>query len=93
MRFFFDCVCANQTLFDFTGFDFANSGSAIQFARERVTLAQNCLSREWVGWSLEVSDARGIKVCSLPFDGAAEITVQDAFTDTFVFTDTFAFAD
>jgi hypothetical protein len=85
MRFFFDCASREEVVFDYVGHDFPNSRSAIEFAHEKLMLLKNCLTRDWAGWSIEVSDACGAKLCSLPIDAPAMMIVEDRFADVFMF--------
>lgn len=84
MRFFFDCVCKEKVIFDYVGFDFPNSRMAVEFGREKLSFLKDCYSRDWAGWSIEISDPYGARLCSLPID-APEMTVQDGFANSFIF--------
>jgi hypothetical protein len=85
MRFFFDYVGKGKVIFDYAGYEFQNSRMAIEFAQEKVAFSKQCLTRDWGGWSIEVFDVHGAKLCSLPIDAPETIIVEDGFTDAFIF--------
>ncbi len=68
MRFFFDYRTFNRSLLDYRGDEFKSAQSAVQYARDVVQNLNNSLSGDWVGWSVEVLDAKGMKFCSLAVD-------------------------
>ncbi len=68
MRFFFDYKTFNRSLLDYRGDEFRCPQSAVQYARDVVQNLNNSLSGDWVGWSVEVLDAKGMKFCSLAVD-------------------------
>ena len=74
MRFFFDYRTEDDSILDYRGDEFRSAEGAIEFARDIVQDLTNSLSREWAGWSIEVSDATGSKFCSLRID-ATEISM------------------
>ncbi len=65
MRFFFD----------YRGDEFKSFQSAMEYAQTALQNLSNSLSGDWVGWSVEVWDAGGMKFCSLPVD-ASEVTTS-----------------
>jgi hypothetical protein len=83
MRFFFDFISDERTIFDYVGYEFKNSQGAVEFAQEKSLLLKNSLTRAWAGWSIDVSSAEGQKLCSLPIDGDempyADLPEQAAF--------------
>jgi hypothetical protein len=85
MRFFFDCASEETVIFDYAGYEFQSSRSAIEFAQQKLMLLKYCFTRDWTGWSIEVSDAYGAKLCSLPIDAPEMMIVADGFTDVFIF--------
>jgi hypothetical protein len=68
MRFFFDYATDDRSLFDYRGEDFRSHHSAIEFAAIIAQHLKNSLSGEWNGWSIEIRNADGTKLCSLPVD-------------------------
>ncbi len=70
MRFFFDYTSEEGRIYDYVGSEFKSTPSAVQFAEEKSALLKNAISRDWVGWSIEVCSAEGAKLCSLLIDGA-----------------------
>lgn len=85
MQFFFDYVSKETVIFDYVGYEFRSSRGAIEFAQEKLALSKNCFTRDWTGWSIEVSDAYGTKLCSLPVDASELMIVEDGFADVFIF--------
>jgi hypothetical protein len=69
MRFFFDILSSENIIYDYRGLDFGGSDGAIDFAQEKRQLLKNSLSREWAGWSIQVCNAEGARVCCLLIDG------------------------
>jgi Domain of unknown function (DUF6894) len=70
MRFFFDYRTSNRSLLDYRGDDFRNVQGALEYAQAVVQNLNNSLSGDWIGWSVEVWDASGMKFCSLPVDAS-----------------------
>lgn len=66
MRFFFDYVREDRSLFDYRGEEFHSSDSAINFAEAIVQDLKQSLSADWNGWSLEVRNVAGKKLLTLP---------------------------
>jgi hypothetical protein len=48
--------------------EFKSPHSAVEFAQEKLALLKNSLNREWAGWSIEVRNVTGQRVCSIPID-------------------------
>jgi hypothetical protein len=68
-RFFFDYTTKDQRLLDYRGHEFKSSTSAIDFAEAIAEDLKNSLSANWMGWSVEVRNAEGRKLQSVPIDG------------------------
>ncbi len=68
MRFFFDYRTLNRSLLDYRGDEFRSLQGAIEYAQDVVQNLNNSLSGDWIGWSVEVWDAKGMKLCSLAVD-------------------------
>ena len=66
MRFFIDYRTKQQSLYDYEGDEFLSSKDAFDFARETALSLQNKLDGAWLGWSVEVRDAKGRKYVSFP---------------------------
>jgi hypothetical protein len=69
-RFFFDYTAKDQTMYDFRGDEFSSPESAIGFAQEAASLLQHDSTGAWRGWSIEVRDAKGKRIISLPVERA-----------------------
>ena len=65
-RFFFDLTTNDHSLYDYRGQAFSSSHSAVQFAQETASMLKHSLSSDWIDWSVEVRDAEGTKLFSLP---------------------------
>jgi hypothetical protein len=70
-RFFFDYRTNDKSLYDYRGDEFASSQSAIEFAQATVQVLKHSLAGDWMGWSVEVRNAEGAKLLSLPVGAAA----------------------
>jgi hypothetical protein len=66
MRYFFDYTAQDQSLLDHHGDEFISSESAIDFAEAIVEHLTQSLASDWSGWSVEVRNAFGDKLISLP---------------------------
>ena len=67
-RFFFDYTTKDRSLYDYQGDVFLSSGDAYEFAQATVQSLKNSLAGDWIGWSVEVRNATGTKLFSLPVD-------------------------
>jgi|GEM_PF-1708484 hypothetical protein len=76
MRFFFDFASEDKVILDYLGYEFKSSQTAIEFAQENLLVLKNSLNRDWVGWSINVCNAEGRKLCSLPVEAAEDIAAQ-----------------
>jgi hypothetical protein len=70
MRFFFDYTLKDRSLRDYRGEEFQSSKAAIDFAEATVQVLSHSLAGDWVGWSLEVRNADGEKLLSVPVRAA-----------------------
>jgi hypothetical protein len=73
MRYFFDLIQSDHSLFDYKGDEFTSLNAARDFA---VTTAQrlgNSLAGEWSGWTLEVRCSSGQKYFSMPIDSPVRL--------------------
>ena len=66
MRYFFDYRAQGQSLLDYRGEVFSNFQSAIEFAEATAEFLTQSLANDWTGWSIEVRNASGDKLISLP---------------------------
>jgi hypothetical protein len=73
MRFFFDYTAKDRSLYDYQGDVFLSSKDAYEFAQATAQSLKNSLASEWMGWSVEVRNAEGRKLFSLPVDLANTI--------------------
>jgi hypothetical protein len=69
-RFFFDYTMKDKSLRDYRGEEFQNAEAAIDFAEATVQVLNHSLAGDWIGWSLEVRNAEGMKLLSVPVEGA-----------------------
>ena len=65
-RFFFDYRTSNQALYDYGGQEFKSVQSAEEFAHMIVQDLSYSLTSDWHGWSVEVRNAEGNRLLSLP---------------------------
>jgi hypothetical protein len=70
MRFFFDYTTKDQSLFDYRGDEFRTPQAAIDFAGAIAEDLKHSLNDNWMGWSIEVRDALGMKFFSVPVETA-----------------------
>lgn len=73
MRFFFDCTTTDQTLYDYQGNEFRSCEGAFEFAGAMVQHLRDSLAGEWNSWFIEVRNAEGKKLLSLPVRTATSI--------------------
>jgi hypothetical protein len=71
MRFFFDLKNERESVLDFRGEEFGHHDAAIDFAKAIATDMTHRMSAEWLGWSVEVWNAAGLKLVAVPV-GTAE---------------------
>jgi two-component system, chemotaxis family, chemotaxis protein CheY len=81
MRFFFDYTTKDQSLRDYHGEEFRSVEDAFEFAETTAQDLKNNLTRDWMGWSVEVRDAEGTKYFSLPVETGLQATNADAEPD------------
>jgi hypothetical protein len=67
-RFFFDYTAKEQSLLDYGGHEFPSSGAAIEFAQAIAHDLKHSLSDNWRGWCVEVRNATGNRLLSVPVD-------------------------
>ena len=65
-RFFFDYRTSDQALYDYRGQEFKSVRSAEEFAQMIVQDLSYSLTDDWHGWSVEVRNAEGNRLLSLP---------------------------
>ncbi len=66
MRFFFDLKNEQQTVLDYSGEDFRHHKAAIDFAKAIADDMTHRVSRQWLGWSVDVLDEVGRQFVSVP---------------------------
>ena len=79
MRFFFDYTSQDRSLLDYRGDEFLSPDDALDFAKSTTQTMKSDLNGDWVGWSVEVRNADGIKYFTLPV-----VPVRAATADTIV---------
>jgi hypothetical protein len=67
-RFFFDYTDTKQSLLDYAGHEFRSSQAAIEFAEAIAHDLKHSFTENWRGWSVEVRNAAGMRLLSLPVD-------------------------
>jgi len=67
-RFFFDYTAKEQSLLDYGGHEFPSSGAAIDFAQAIAHDLKHSLTDNWRGWCVEVRNATGLRLQSVPVD-------------------------
>lgn len=70
MRFFFDYRTRDRALYDYRGDYFQHPQAAIEFAAAMAEDLKNRLTENWIGWSVEVRNAEGMKLSSISIDSA-----------------------
>jgi len=75
-RYFFDFKSRNQSFLDYKGEEFRAIENACQYAEEIALDLKHSLNAEWVGWSVEVFNATGQKLFSLPVAAAELVSVD-----------------
>ena len=66
MRFFFDYTSQDRSLLDYRGDEFQSPDDAFDFAEATAQTMKSDLNGDWMGWSVEVRNAEGIRYFSLP---------------------------
>jgi CheY-like chemotaxis protein len=66
MRFFFDYTSPDRSLLDYRGDEFLSPDDALDFAEATTQTMKSDLNGNWMGWSVEVRSADGIKYFTLP---------------------------
>ena len=66
MRFFFDYATKGQLLHDYRGDEFCDVDAAVEHAAVIAENLQFTLNGEWVGWWIEVRNAEGLKLSTVP---------------------------
>lgn len=69
-RFFFDYRASDQALYDYGGEEFGSVRSAEEFAQMIVLDLSYSLTTDWSGWSVEVRNAEGRRLLSLPVESS-----------------------
>jgi CheY-like chemotaxis protein len=67
-RFFFDYATKDHSLYDYQGEEFLNSADALDFAEAIAQALKNSLNGDWIDWTVQVRNAEGAKLFSLPVD-------------------------
>ena len=67
-RFFFDYTAKEESLLDYGGHEFPSSGAAIDFAQAIAHHLKHSLTDNWRGWCVEVRNATGNRLLSVPVD-------------------------
>ena len=66
MRFFFDYATEGQSLHDYRGDEFRNIEAAVEHATTIAENLQFTLDGQWNGWWIEVRNAEGSKLSTVP---------------------------
>ncbi|MGC1359237.1 MAG: hypothetical protein WA851_26265 [Xanthobacteraceae bacterium] len=65
-RFFFDYATQGQSLYDYRGDEFRNLDAAVRHAAIIAENLQFTLNNRWTGWWIEVRNAQGAKLSTMP---------------------------
>lgn len=65
-RFFFDYAARGKSLYDYRGDEFRSIHAAMEYAGAIAEDLKHSLSDEWMGWWIEVRNAEGAKILTLP---------------------------
>jgi CheY-like chemotaxis protein len=82
MRYFFDYTSQDRSLLDYRGDEFLSPEDAFDFAEATAQTMKSDLNGGWMGWSVEVRSAEGIKYFTLPV-----VPVRQATADTIAKSD------
>jgi CheY-like chemotaxis protein len=66
MHLYLDLLTEGEYLYDYKGNEFLGANDAYDFAETTVEVLKNELDGAWSGWSVEVRNAEGRKLFSLP---------------------------
>jgi hypothetical protein len=72
-RYFFDITTRGRSLYDYQGDEFRSHQGACQYAQAIALDLKLSLNNEWAGWIVEVRDAVGHKLLSIPVPAAERI--------------------
>ena len=78
-RFFFDYATQGQFLYDYRGDDFRTLDAAVEHASVIAENLKFTLDSQWKGWWIEVRNAEGAKLSSVPipaYSDAAEFGID-----------------
>jgi hypothetical protein len=73
IRYFFDCVATDRSLYDYKGSEFPNLEAARDFAEAMAQNLRDSLNNEWIAWSIDVRSAEGKRLITLPIGHAVPI--------------------
>jgi two-component system, chemotaxis family, chemotaxis protein CheY len=76
MRFFFDYTSPDRSLLDYRGDEFLSPDDALDFAESTTQTMKSDLNGDWIGWSVEVRNAEGIKYFTLPVEPVRAATTD-----------------
>ncbi len=68
VRYFFDCIATDQSLYDYKGSEFPSPESARDFAEAMAQNLRDSLNKEWSAWSIDVRNAEGKRLITLPIE-------------------------
>jgi len=71
-RFFFDYATQGQSLYDYRGDEFRNIDAAVEHAAAIAENLKFTLSGQWTGWWIEVRNAEGAKLSTVPVPAQTE---------------------
>ena len=71
-RFFFDYATQGQSLYDYRGEEFRNIDAAVEHAAVIAENLKFTLSGQWMGWWIEVRNAEGAKLSTVPVPAQTE---------------------
>jgi hypothetical protein len=66
IRFFFDYATKGQSLHDYGGDEFRDIDAAVEHAAVMAENLQFTLNGQWAGWWIEVRNAEGLKLSTVP---------------------------
>ena len=75
MRYFFDFIRPDQSLYDYRGDVFISAADACDYALATAERLRNSFSDDWKGWSVEVRSPEGQMYISIPINSAVPLAV------------------
>ena len=73
MRYFFDFIRPDQSLYDYRGDVFISAQDACDYAMATAERLSNSFTDDWKGWSVEVRSPEGQMYISIPINGGVPL--------------------